>query len=175
MPTLIEGSVETDRSEQARQHALEWAYRNQGRFCGPAKEPKGPANGWLGRWDDAWIGFFKNNLREELSRCGYDARSVMRQWHERGWLVCDEGRRTYQVKADGNYVRLVALIPGEVERQDAQITKKDGVATETVHTHNRGLARAHETYTYNGDSGDSGDLDDEIETASTKDTDEVPF
>jgi hypothetical protein len=130
LPTLIEGAIEADRAAEARQHALEWAYRNKGLFCGPSEEPKTPPGGWIGRWDIAWIGFFKNRLIEELSRAGYDSRSAIRQWYERGLLVCSDGRKTLQVRADGNMVRMIAIVPGEID----QFTKKPELTSETTHT-----------------------------------------
>jgi len=111
---LAESVSEADRAFEGKRHAHEWAVDNQGRFWGRHDDRSRPMNGWLGRWDNGWIGFSRQPLVDELRRVGYDAEACIRLWGERGWLKTNaersQGRGTLKTRIDGEATRVVAVL-----------------------------------------------------------------
>ena len=85
---------------------------------------KMPGGGWLG-WslaDSRFVGIVPERLYEMLGRAGYGhPDSILAQWRDRGWIVCDKGRLKHRGRTasgrmgERNY--MIALLhtsrPGE--------------------------------------------------------------
>lgn len=80
------------RYRQAASDIVAWASRNQHLFWRARKVRPTPEFGWVGRMDgdEPWsapVYFSRVRLAAILKTLGYDGRSIIDNWNERGWLT----------------------------------------------------------------------------------------
>jgi hypothetical protein len=144
-------SRETDRALEALRYVYDWAVSCQGNFWSRSiSSEREPAGGWVGRWDRLdtkqarWenIGIPRRTLSEVLVKGGFDSRSTIRLWGERGWLEMEEKRSTVVAKINGLPSRVIAIKRSAVEAITQSVTNSEPKVTELTPpavTENRNL------------------------------------
>jgi hypothetical protein len=132
-PELVAEAPEADRAAAGLRYVFDWAHSNAADFFGCRADAQNPPlHGWAGRWDAgprghepwSWIGFYQHRLEEVLTEGGFNAKSVIRMWHDRHWLRVDrDGRHQYRTQVAGSSTRLIAI-------ERAAIIEVTGVADE---------------------------------------------
>lgn len=107
-----------DLETQALSVAYEWAVSRESSFWGrhltdrdgDAREPNG---GWLGAWKkgDGWIeiAMLPAALEEHLTRRGFRAKTIIRQWADRGWLRVGTSRIAPSVRLLGSNPNCIVI------------------------------------------------------------------
>lgn len=138
-----------DRPREALALVYAWAVQYQARFWGRGNEDKTPAQGWLGAWPninwsrstreiiranrgcdgipsddngDNWyyIAYLPHKLEDYLRQKGFEPKSTIRAWKERGWLdVNGEAKGNQKKVAVGNErTRCVVVRRAAIESLD---------------------------------------------------------
>ena len=100
---LSSAATEIDRAESALRIVLEVAVSRSHEFYGRHEQDssgadRAPNQGWLGLWDPGddypYVGFLPYQLNKILLAQGYDdAKSIVKLWIDRGWLVRNKDRQ----------------------------------------------------------------------------------
>jgi putative DNA primase/helicase len=92
---IAEGGT-ADRASAALEYVLSYASAHQVKFYNKENMTQNdliPLGEWYGRWDfnRDWnrLSFISHKLVKILEEQGYDAKSIIRVWNERGWLQTD--------------------------------------------------------------------------------------
>jgi hypothetical protein len=120
---LTAEAAEADRAAAALRHAVGWAVAHrQDFFCAGRPATDQPSGGWMGRWERdggdnpalagatwPWIGFMPHVLKRVLGEGGFEPDSTLRNWKDRGWLKCTDGRSQFRSKLGHETAWLVAV------------------------------------------------------------------
>ena len=120
---LTREAAAADRAMEAAKVVMDWAVAYQDRFQGRHNRDHPPVGGWAGAWrrdgdvpagatDSAkwkWIAFIPTVLNEVLRKNGFDAEAIVRNWHDRGWLAGNKGRRQRKVRIQKELVMMTAI------------------------------------------------------------------
>ncbi len=123
---LVGEAKEADRAAAALDYMMNCAGGNHDRFWARRSERMPPHGGWWGRWDRgelpmpqrsegestwSWIGFLPHVLDQLLSEGGFEPTSIIRTWHDRGWLrvTHEAARRQYKARLGKGTVWFVAI------------------------------------------------------------------
>jgi hypothetical protein len=101
LPTLTAtASTDAPPAFQALCTVVSWATDNAGRFAGRTGGPgRGPL---LGRWAEGGeLALLPGPLRAFLIDQGHDDTAILRAWRLRGWLLCEDQRRTARRRVGG--------------------------------------------------------------------------
>jgi hypothetical protein len=100
---LTSESADADQSAAALRHVYEWACGHQDRFWCPNSDSRNePHGGLIGHWQKksaaipntkkeqkSWdcIGILRPEIEKVLCDAGFEPKSIVRQWLDRGWLL----------------------------------------------------------------------------------------
>jgi hypothetical protein len=138
-----EAASEADRHVLALRHLRSWAFSNPQRFFGRHEsvrvgeheyEPKVPLYGWAGAWDDeeAWkfIAFLPHVLKNTLVEGGFEPNSCLAAFADRGWLLCDKGRKQKEIRTGIGKTRFFCITRAAFD--DAHETPAEESSTEDL-------------------------------------------
>ncbi len=139
---LIVDVGEADRAAAALRCIMDWAIANPRRFIDSGHSEHFDSNnqGWAGRWvhehkfgmntpADSWesIALFPHVIAEVLKNSGFDHKSSVRLWRDRGWLKCDgdsPGRTTATVRIGDHTTKAIVILRSAIE--ESVQTEKPG-------------------------------------------------
>lgn len=135
---IARGVAEVDRATAALEHALSWLAGNPSRTMGREDDREGrpvqPSAGYIGYHVGQRLAFAPVPLDTELRRAGYDAAAAVAAWHDRGWLVCDPGRRTRRVTYQRVTMAMTEIHPDAVAKAGLADAPKANDDTGSLYT-----------------------------------------
>lgn len=123
-------AVDAGGAEAALWDVIGWYSANRSSFFGHALADRTPPAGWMGacvtsKESGELVAIYPDRLDRYLNDRGYhQATSILAQWRQRGWTVCDRdqpNRSTKKVKVGGVAVRMVALKASLLDGKDPSL------------------------------------------------------
>lgn len=124
---LLAGAEDADQAAVALEYVYSWASSRRSQFNAGASAREGDEiRECLGRWDDGnwpWIGIFPSAVAKALTDAGFEPKTTLEIWRDRGWLETSTesrlgkeiNRTTKSVKTVNGVDRLVCITKKAIE------------------------------------------------------------